>query len=255
MPCTRIHISKEWLKEHYTTQKLSICKCAELADCSISTVRIRLIDAGITLRSYSEANKGKIFSAAHRKHISENHANMKGPNNPRYGKRLSEETKQKIGAKSALRRGPLNPMFGRKFGEDSRRKISESHADVSGAKNPRWLGGKSFEPYCEKFTKHLKEQVRDSFNRKCVVCGASENGEKLAVHHVDYSKLQGCRGQRWALVPVCRTCHSKTNHNRWQWFSLLINYWAMDQEIDFNQDLHGSLSFERCTSTPLDTAL
>lgn len=250
------YLNSDWLRHNYIDLKKSVAVMAKEVGCSPSTIRLQLTVVGVKLRSSSEANLGKKRSDDQKQRMSDiGKVRFAGDRNPMHGKLHREDTKRKIGAKSALRKGPLNPMTGKKHTPETIRKIKENHADLSGCKNPRWLGGKSFEPYCEKFTKHLKEHVRDSFNRKCVVCGASENNEKLAVHHVDYSKLQGCRGQRWALVPVCRTCHSKTNHNRWQWFSLLINYWAMDQEIDFNQDLHGSLSFERCTSTPLDTAL
>ena len=105
--------------------------------------------------------------------------------------------------------------------------------------NGRWLGGKSFEPYCYKFNNELKEYVRDKFDRRCFVCGTPENGRKLSVHHVDYNKLQGCKGKTWVLIPLCNSCHNKTNHNRWQWFNLLINYWALNPEIN----LHGIYNF------------
>ncbi len=41
-----------------------------------------------TKKKISEANKGRIFTEEHKKKISENHANMKGINNPNYGKKL-----------------------------------------------------------------------------------------------------------------------------------------------------------------------
>jgi hypothetical protein len=104
--------------------------------------------------------------------------------------------------------------------------------------NPRWLGGKSFEPYCYKFNNELKEHIRDKFGRRCVVCGQPENGRKLAVHHIDYNKLQGCKGKTWALVTLCNSCHNKSNHNRSYWFSLLINYWALNSEINISEDFN-----------------
>ena len=103
----------------------------------------------------------------------------------------------------------------------------------TGKLNPAWRGGISFEPYCFRFNEQLKEYVRQKFNRKCVLCGISENGEKLSVHHVDYNKLQGCQGHTWVLVPLCHSCHSKTGYNRWHWFSKLLNYWAFMPDITF----------------------
>lgn len=102
-----------------------------------------------------------------------------------------------------------------------------------GSKNHEWKGGISFEPYCDKFTDELKESVRNDFNRMCFVCGSSENGKKLSVHHCDYNKGQGC-GQRWSLVPLCTSCHAKTNKNRWYWFNRLANHWANNPDINFN---------------------
>jgi len=53
------------------------------------------------------------------------------------------------------------------------------------------------------------------------------------VHHLDYNKMQGCETKDWNLLPLCTRCHAKTNFNRWYWFSLLFNHWAMNPEINF----------------------
>jgi hypothetical protein len=100
-----------------------------------------------------------------------------------------------------------------------------------GINNPSWKGGISFGPYCPKFNEALKEEVREAFNHTCVICGAVETDKKHAVHHVDYNKVQGCKGMRWSLVPLCGSCHSKTNHNRWFWFNKLINYWVQAYDM------------------------
>ena len=106
------------------------------------------------------------------------------------------------------------------------------HEKRSGENAPMWNGGSSFEPYCDKFNRQLKEQIRDEFGRKCFLCDCRENGERLHVHHIDYNKLQGCRGRRWALIPLCKHCHAKTIKTRWYWFNLFINYWALNPEIN-----------------------
>lgn len=96
----------------------------------------------------------------------------------------------------------------------------------SGPQAPGWKGGVSSWPYCPRFTKALKEEIRDKFNRRCFLSGTEENGRKLSVHHCDYLKSQGCQGQRWSLLPLEQRWHTKTNFNRWYWFALLRDYWA-----------------------------
>lgn len=137
---------------------------------------------------------------------------------------VSDETRKRI---SAARKG-YQPS------EYARRRVSESN---SGAGNGNWKGGRSYEPYCPAFTEKLKEIVRAEFGRKCFLCAKPEdqNGRKLAVHHVDYQKSQGCAGQKWSLIPLCNSCHSKTGRNRSYWFCLLRDYW-LNKYLEFNSN-------------------
>jgi hypothetical protein len=112
----------------------------------------------------------------------------------------------------------------------TRKKMSNSRL---GDKNPRWLGGISFFPYCQKFNDAFKECVRNRFDRKCFLCKASENGHKHHVHHIDYNKNSICNGQEWAFVPLCRKHHTWTTNHRFEAFHLLICYWAMNPDINF----------------------
>jgi hypothetical protein len=92
-----------------------------------------------------------------------------------------------------------------------------NHWDDSGEKNPAWKGGIAYLPYCPKFNFALKERIREKYGRKCLICGKAEGDEHLCIHHVDYDKAQGCGERRWKLVPLCRSCHSRTNRNRDKW--------------------------------------
>ena len=94
-----------------------------------------------------------------------------------------------------------------------------------------WKGGISFEPYCEKFTRKLKEEIRKKHNNKCYICTKEDKQRKLSIHHCDYNKSQGCKGLKWSLLPLCIKCHAKTNTNRWYWFALLRDYWIYETEI------------------------
>lgn len=87
--------------------------------------------------------------------------------------------------------------------------------------NPAWNGGTSFGIYCPKFNFQKKEEIRNKYNRCCIICNKPETQNltrkgkqlKLDVHHIDYNKEQGCENHQWRLVPLCKSCHSKTSHN------------------------------------------
>jgi len=81
---------------------------------------------------------------------------------------------------------------------------------MSGENSPNWQGGKSFEPYCHRFTETLKESIRNKFGGRCTKCGKSEirNGKRLSIHHIDHDKMQGCNDSSWYLAPLCISCHS-----------------------------------------------
>jgi len=93
----------------------------------------------------------------------------------------------------------------------------EVRAKFTGEGSPSWRGGLSFLPYCPKFNETRKEQVRNDYEHVCAGCGKSEllEGQRLAVHHVDGEKMQGCKGSdwfglgKWFLVPLCLSCHAK----------------------------------------------
>lgn len=90
--------------------------------------------------------------------------------------------------------------------------------------NPNWRGGKSFEPYPITWNFRLREAIRNRDGRMCQVCGKAENGERLAIHHIDYDKKNIVPEN---LVALCHTCHCKTNSNREGWrefFSLLMEF-------------------------------
>ena len=122
------------------------------------------------------------------------------------------------------------------------------HSQVHVGKNsPTWKGGISFEPYCPKFTNKYKERVRAWYNYQCSNCEQPQNDKKLCVHTVYYNKQACCEqnengeyiynidgeqvkviGNPNKFVALCRSCHTKTNHNRFYWvryFEDIINSW------------------------------
>ena len=200
-----------------------------------------------------------------RKKISKNHADMSGTNNPMFGKKHTDEVCQKC--RDAYHpSGEDHPMFGKRHSEETKCKISDNHADQNGEKNqffgikhtpesiekikanhgnnngrnnpmygrrgsdaPSWNGGSSFEPYCPKFNNTFKESIREKFGRVCFLCPTTEeeNGRKLSVHHVQYEKNCLCDDIKCEFVPLCDSCHGKTNHNREHWEALILEKLAV----------------------------
>jgi transposase-like protein len=120
-----------------------------------------------------------------------------------------------------------------------------------GENNYYWKGGISCLPYCPKFNNAFKENIRNKFNRKCFNCNVHENKRiskegRMAVHHIDYNKNSICNGKEWAFVPLCNSCHSRSNGKRWFWFNLLLNYWSMNDEINLeNSPFRSEIFLER----------
>jgi hypothetical protein len=141
--------------------------------------------------------------------------------NSKRGKPLTEEHKQKI-------RDRAGGMTGKHHSPETCLKISIAHkGKKAGERNPAWKGGISFEPYCIKFNDEFKERVRAFFDYKCVECGEEQSKKKLDIHHVNFRKDACCAADVTPLfVPLCQSCHGKTNHNRifWQyWFTQMID--------------------------------
>lgn len=146
-------------------------------------------------RKISQSEKGKYVSPETRSKIAE----------VQRGRPRKEETKQKI----------RNTLLGTHRPIEVVRKISESQ---SGEKSHNWQGGKSFEPYCPKFTKEFKERVRAFFGYRCGNCQAPQLPDhSLHVHHVNYNKQTCCDNTIPLFIPLCDSCHGKSGWNRDKW--------------------------------------
>ena len=162
---------------------------------------------------------------------------------PNIGFKHTQESKDKI-AEASIRlhkNKPFGFKVGNKIGisnkgkrlgikltEEHKRKMKENHShywkgkthddeykkrmsiSLSGSKNPRWLGGVSFEPYSLDWTETLKKSIRERDHYVCQVC--SNNG--CVVHHIDYDK-KNCNPDN--LITLCSKCRPKTNHKRDNW--------------------------------------
>lgn len=145
------------------------------------------------------------------------------------GKKQTEETKKKKslshkGKKwNGNKNGIKNSFYGKHHTEETKETLRKKNTGkFKGDKNPAWIDGRSFLPYCEKWTEELREKIRELHDRKCFLCGLDEKQNimknnkirKLDVHHIDYDKEQGCNGKKWQLVPLCVKCHPKTKNKK-----------------------------------------
>jgi len=113
------------------------------------------------------------------------------------GKIISPEHRRKIAeSMDGKHSGKDNPMYGK-----------------SGELCPTWLGGKSFEPYDEKFNNKFKRAIRKRDNYVCLKCGKHQEKESgsLSVHHINYLKELTIPENCCAL---CRSCNSEVNWKR-----------------------------------------
>lgn len=130
------------------------------------------------LLSISKHSKGRKFSTAHRRRLSE----------ALKGRIISPQSREK------MRRARLGRF--------------------TTAQNPNWHGGKSFEPYSLNWTETLRRSIRERDHYTCQICGAPQGDVVLDVHHVDYNKAN-CSPDN--LISLCHSCHAKTNYNRQHW--------------------------------------
>jgi len=85
-----------------------------------------------------------------------------------------------------------------------------------GLNNPNWKGGLSLLPYCYEWTKDLKSYIKERDYNTCQN-PSCDTIEKLAVHHINYDKLN-CDPDN--LITLCMSCNSKANGNREFWKEL-----------------------------------
>lgn len=157
---------------------------------------------------YSRIHKGHKFSKEHNQKISQS----------LQGHGFSKDTLTKISASQKQRwaepisrKRYISSFQGRVLSEETKQKLREA---LSLDKNPRWLGGISFEPYGTEFNKPLKEAIRQAYNNTCPVTGKKR--KNLDIHHINYCK----RDNRLInLIPLEKVAHTKTNTDRDYWFA------------------------------------
>jgi len=154
---------------------------------------------------------------------------VSGENNPTHNPDIAKKVSDslKVYLKENPRNGDKNPFYDREHSEEYVKWASESRKGKWSYNNeqyikkvenqPRgenchlWKGGISFEPYSLDFNKQLKNKIKERDKYTCI-CG--KETQKLAIHHIDYDKMNSDEKN---LISLCYNCHSKTNSNREHW--------------------------------------
>ena len=159
--------------------------------------------------------RAELIRVERRKRFTKNNPN----NDPNALRKKSESIKAFL--KEHPRTGKKNPFFGKRHTNDfkknsSNRRIGKrSYNDEQfkrqrertpkGENHPMWKGGISFEPYDPRWNRRFKQKIKERDGNRCVEC--MRDG-KLAVHHIDYDKLNTIYRN---CITLCFSCHGKTN--------------------------------------------
>jgi len=93
----------------------------------------------------------------------------------------------------------------------------------SGCNSPNWKGGISKEPYCQDWTRDLKDFVKERDDYKCMNPDCWGKDDMLHVHHINYNK-KSCGPEN--LITVCRSCNIRANKDRnWHeaWYKAILH--------------------------------
>jgi hypothetical protein len=161
---------------------------------------------------------------------------VSGDNNPTCNEdvanRVSKSLKKYLNDNPNERIGEKNPFFNKHHSDETKKFLSELFKDKEiskehydnimktrkyGEEHHFWNGGTSFAPYSVDFNNQLKRKIKDRDNFTCI-CGKVT--QKLAIHHIDYDKLNSDEKN---LISLCYSCHSKTNSNRKHWEKFFIS--------------------------------
>ena len=153
------------------------------------------------LKGYTTCGKGKVLGKEHKRKISKS----------LIGIIFTKEHVKNISI-AAKNKPPMKENTKEKLSVRMRKEL-----------NPNWVDGTSYEPYSLDFNKQLKEKIRERDNYTCAICNKHQNilKRKLAVHHIDYIKINTFNKN---LISLCISCHIKTNNNREHWKSYFESY-------------------------------
>lgn len=143
--------------------------------------------------------------------------------NPNKNKSYHKANKEKLNVISrTYRESHRNPDTPRKGSLEFSIMLSCIHQGIN---RNDFVGFLTDQKYCKLFSETFKEIIRNRFHNKCYLCDKNEknNGRKLSVHHVNYNKACLCQ-KTCEFVPLCQSCHAKTNFIRQYYEDLIMCY-------------------------------
>lgn len=224
----KLNLNEEEIIRLYRDEKISTYKIANRFNCSCPSILDILKKHGIEIYPNGFFNKDR---PSWNKGLTKE--------DPRVWKNISERsrlTQFKKGLVPITKGKTFEEVYGvekaklinRKINETKKRLFKEGKLKawnkgkpfLALEKNPRWLGGKSFEPYTPEFNKEFKDTIRERDKYICLKCERTQEEEikefkrKLSIHHINYLKeltiLQNC-------CTLCLRCNIEVNKNRPHW--------------------------------------
>lgn len=165
-----------WLREKYTTERLSTIDIAKLCKVRPHIISTRINFFKIPKRTMSEAQTGKKASVETKRKMSKAHS----------GFRHTSESKKKM---SLAQAGENHPMWGRHHSEGSKKKISQNSQKLSGKDHPMW-GREHTEEAKSKISSALSGENHHNWGKFGKESNCWKNG-----------------GIKTALASKIRTCH------------------------------------------------
>jgi len=205
-------ITDNLIKKYYLELEMTYKQCASQFGCSDKLIRDILDELNIKKRGKSGALKILYRDKT---------------NHPCYGREYSNELKQKISNSQPNKGTSICYNTGRtrfKKGDIPWTKIN-GNPKMKREGHWNWQDGKSFEEYPIEWEEKRRLAIR-YWGNICHVCGSKEN---ICVHHINYDK-EDCRIMN--LIPLCRSCHTKTNMNRILWHKIFICNVPFPAEFD-----------------------
>lgn len=178
---------------------------------------------------------------------------FQGKNNPFYGRHHTKITKEIMSnSKKGKPNKKVSETLKRLYKEKKLKSWNEGKTAkddsriLASERNGMWRGGTSFEPYTYDFNKKFREAIRKRDCYCCMLCNIFEENtiklyrKRLAVHHIDYNKLnsfpQNC-------VSLCIKCHGLTNVNRTHWKTFFQSLLKERYEYEYSEDQKIILDF------------
>ena len=197
---------------------MSIPDLARQYDCDVKTIKKRLCENGIRLKTFPKIPTEKICNEY-----------KNGMSTPDLAEKYNcsvNAIRKRLNDNMIEFRSISEALTGKEVSQEKRQRISASH---QGIPYDEWEDFSKKQGYCNLFNSSLKEAIRLYFGNKCFMDNEPEkNGRSPSVHHVNFDKRCGCSATQFCIfVPVKAKWNSIFNgnkeHNRWYWYSFLMN--------------------------------